>query len=1762
MQDKHVLAASLMLAVAGMFIGTSAAVAGTAVLPDIFREAAQTPGGVLAYVSGLEDEAFRTGDRAPVDARRWTVQGMIFQIDRYRDKEQLLANLPDWLLPPSERGKLGANRGVNAAANDAYAEMLDSAARLYDRPDLAARAAFMREQLHQKGLAVATAPSPSSAVTSTALPSRADLAARVREELTPEIRPGGVDGQLFWNGNAQMFMYPPSFEFAKVPGAVRYRFQVMDDQQYAHIFEAETPTASLKPVWAFVPRGLTAVFCFGLGADGKVCGLAGERRFWKQVPYEPGVYPPAKRPYAQAQRMLCDYILNLPEIADLEKNGKPDLSARSNFSSYPSKMQSAVIRAMLSLSKIAPERKERALKVARIAADYLLARSQPVGTPLEYFTPTYEGDGQLSGTYAGMHMLIYPADAGTAFVNLSRATGEVKYLDAAKRIAATYRRLQGEDGTWYLKMNEKDGSPVSGNRLVPTSVIFFFEALYAATGEAAYRAVADRAFGFIDNGPLKTWNWEGQFEDIRPAESRFQNLTKHNACDTAIYMLKRFPGDKRRLAQAREIVRYAEDQFVVWRQPCRADRAGYKRVQTYPYETWMTPVALEQYNCYFPIDGSVAKLIRTWLALWEAERNPLDLAKARSLGDATVNMQEPSGRVRTYWVPEPGDGTPIGKIARQPAGGDWLGCLQADEWALGLLAGTEAVRFGSSSASGGDTLHAGFVSPPASARPHVWWHWMNGHVTRAGITADLEAMAKAGIGGAQIFDVSDGIPEGEVPFASEAWYDLLAYANDEAKRLGIELALSNCSGWSSSGGPWVRPEDSMKRIVYSETVLRGGERFCGALPQPDAVCGFYRDVATLAFPRPAGETVDLADYGLRSSFKAGDCRAELRFDRPFPLTGLSIDFAVEVRHTDALVTVAVSEDGKTFRDVVAGMTVYPARFGDRDDAVFVPVDAGDVRAVKVTVDLTAATAWPGTVDEGVKTVRPASAKGLESAVQRVVAIRPEARMRIPEFRAKTFSFRSRLHGYPYAPKAGQAIDPARIVNLTDRLGADGSLDWTAPAGGDWIIARFGFTSTGAGPRPATKAGAGLEVDKLSKEALSRFFAGYVDKVLVRLGPVSPTGGLNNVLVDSFEVGCQNWTDGLDRLFKERFGYDLVPWLPLFGNRVVGSAAGAERVLADFRRLVSDLFVENYAGEFQRLCRARGLLFSLEGYGNAPCDDLRYARWCDVPMGEFWAGNASAKSPAARLGGVGNSRFPGFISHVWGQRFVGAEAFTSAQGERWDRDPFAYKAQGDRVFCMGVNRVIYHRWAHQPWTNPANEPGMTMGPHGSHFERTQTWWNDAAPAWLRYQSRCQWMLQEGVAAADVLVFAGDAAPSYGLDLSRWHDHALLGENVLGAGRQWDVCGGEAILASRAEGGEVVVPSGARYKAVALLSHAVPERDVKSALDAFAAQGVPVVPVGVVDETLRGRGIAPDFICRTPSCARDVRWIHRLAPDGSDVYFVALPNEKAVSVDVSFRVAGRVPEIWEPETGAVCVPRIWKASEGRTDVQLDFAPSGAAFVVFRPKRTEGIRAAEAPLASERTVAVDGPWTVEFLDGRGAPSDPVAFETLTPWNERSEDGIRFYSGSAVYRRQVEDPRRGKNERVVLDLGTVKNVAVVTVNGKTFPVLWKPPFTVDITDALVSSLSPLTSHPSPLTLQIKVTNLWPNRLIGDDALPCDAEYGKDGGIVAIPSRLYEGQPSPCGRHTFTTWRLWTKKDALLPSGLIGPVRLGVTSSSDLDRK
>jgi maltose/maltodextrin transport system substrate-binding protein len=635
---------------------------------------------ILVCLDKTERAVFCGADEAV--AERNAILRVIAEIDRKGfDRETgRLVTAPDW----ARRGIIGDDASLRSV-NLAYARLLKASGALYGIADFFARGRTLEESLLSSG-----EPPPAfrdeSAVADEAK-AYYSLMEESRRDLLSTIRPGG-GGAPFWNANARMFVYPPSFDFPAVAGASAYRFEVIDDIHRARLFGAGAPTAPLTPVWAELPVGFATVRCVALDATGGLVGVAGERRFWRAAPFDPMQYPHGKRICREAYRMVIDYLTGWPEIAYLEKHGRPDVSEGSNFTSYPSKMQSAVVNAMLAAAALFPERRERAMKLARISADYLLSTREKPGTPLEGFPATYVGTGQLSGTYAGQHMLVYPADAGSALLGLHAATGEEKYLDAAVAIGRTYLRLQGEDGTWYLKMNAADGSSVGPNRLVPTTVMTFLDALADATGDMAFRAAGERAFAFIERGPLSDWDWEGQFEDIRPAERRYQNLTKHMPCETALYMLRRFPGDKRRIAQARDIIRFAEDQFVVWRAPCRGDGTG-PWTPEYQFFAWRTPAVLEQYNCYSPIDASSAKLIRTYMALYEAEGRALDLAKARALGSSMVNNQDGSGRIRTYWIPEPGEDDPLSGAVRLPRGGDWFNCMYADAVALRLLAEKE-----------------------------------------------------------------------------------------------------------------------------------------------------------------------------------------------------------------------------------------------------------------------------------------------------------------------------------------------------------------------------------------------------------------------------------------------------------------------------------------------------------------------------------------------------------------------------------------------------------------------------------------------------------------------------------------------------------------------------------------------------------------------------------------------------------------------------------------------------------------------------------------------------------------------------------------------------------------------------------------------------------------------------------------------------------------------------------------------------------------
>lgn len=483
---------------------------------------------------------------------------------------------------------------------------------------------------------------------------RAALIARdVAADLAQAVRPGGVNGRPFWNANAIMFMYPPAFDFkpmASLNGktSLMYDFEVHDANGRFHNFWAESPQVPLTNVWAKLPTGFTTVTC--RAAEGGIRRVTvGTRAFWKSAPFT-GDYPKAKRPYAESARMAFDYVLNAPSVRYFAEKGELDPSFFFNV--YPTKMLASIANAACAMAAADEGRRAEATALARKAVDWLIAHGEKTDAPLPHFPPTYRGTGATAGKYAGQVMMIYPASAANAYLKVHALTGEGRYLEEAEGIAAVYVRLQGADGTWPLKMTLADGKPVGDNRLIPVATVLpMLEKLAKLTGKAEYRRAADRALASVLDARVSNWNWEGQFEDV-PPNAPYTDMTKHDACATAIYLANNFPKDAGKMSLARDLLRFAEDQFVCWEKPY--DVPGYSRESSMlDLRNWTVPGVLEQYFWYNPIDASSAKLINTYLALWRAERKPLDLAKARALGDVLTRVQWNDGGMPTEWALNP-----------------------------------------------------------------------------------------------------------------------------------------------------------------------------------------------------------------------------------------------------------------------------------------------------------------------------------------------------------------------------------------------------------------------------------------------------------------------------------------------------------------------------------------------------------------------------------------------------------------------------------------------------------------------------------------------------------------------------------------------------------------------------------------------------------------------------------------------------------------------------------------------------------------------------------------------------------------------------------------------------------------------------------------------------------------------------------------------------------------------------------------------------
>jgi hypothetical protein len=620
-------------------------------------------------------------------------------------------------------------------------------------------------------------------------------------------------------------------------------------------------------------------------------------------------------------------------------------------------------------------------------------------------------------------------------------------------------------------------------------------------------------------------------------------------------------------------------------------------------------------------------------------------------------------------------------------------------------------------------LERGFINPPASAKPRTWWHWISGNISSEGITADLEAMKRIGLGGAQIFTVDQSAVKGPVVFMSPEWKALVKHAIKEAGRLDLEIAMEACDGWCESGGPWVPASESMQQIVWSEKQVRGSQKVPLNLPQPPPVRDFYEDIVLVAFPTPEG-SARIAPVKVTSSDPKFDGRKVIASGSPHTKIAVSPDKPqwIKLEYAVPATFRSIQWDGKL------GGGTWEIQKSD-DGAHFHKICAVDSRSASFEP----ATAkffriWREKSPANKRADKALMVDSLDFGGAQLNLLEARTGME-HKIDAKAFV------GMNLKPQ--EVVNPKNIVNLT------GQQEWEAPPG-NWTILRIGHTSTGATTHPSTRQG--LECNKLSTIAVEHHIHNMFDSIFAE-SPKSVGTTFHDILLDSWEAGCENWTSLMPEEFKKRRGYDLAPWLSALTGQIIGSAEETQRFLWDYRRTLADLVAENHYGTIQKFAHEHhmGLASEAAGIGMPTVvDQLLCKKYTDIPMGEFWVNSSREQN-------IDDTKEAASAAHLYGQNIAAAESFTSTpQTAAWKNDPYSLKALGDEEFCLGINRFVFHRYAHQPWLD--RKPGMSMGPWGINFEKSNTWW-DQGVAWIDYISRCQYLLQRGRFYADLCYFYG-------------------------------------------------------------------------------------------------------------------------------------------------------------------------------------------------------------------------------------------------------------------------------------------------------------------------------------------------------------------------------------------------------------------------
>lgn len=1013
-----------------------------------------------------------------------------------------------------------------------------------------------------------------------------------------------------------------------------------------------------------------------------------------------------------------------------------------------------------------------------------------------------------------------------------------------------------------------------------------------------------------------------------------------------------------------------------------------------------------------------------------------------------------------------------------------------------------------------------FMSPSEKAAPWTFWYWMYGCVTDEGIRLDLNAMRDAGIKGFYLMpikDVSDGAQyNGTSRQLSAEWWKRIDTVYNTANELGLEMGIHFSDGFALGGGPWITPEESMQRIVWSDTIVEGGKQEI-TLPRPACKENYYEDITTFAYP---------ADYiddrkpkaSVEFPFRSSEpCDIIMSYDEPYTLRSVEIVTGGNNYQAHRF-KVYASDDGTNYRFV---REISPARQGWQN------TDAYATYAIPATTARYFKFHWtPEGSDPGSEDMDAAKWKPNLKIADIVLGSEPT----IDGYEGKSGKVWRVSEYFPVADN--ECIPKDQVINLTGKLLSSDFLDKPFSINlpkGRWHILRIGHTTTGH-VNATGGGGRGLECDKFSRKAIKKQFDNWFASIYNRAPKEIAKKVLTRIHVDSWECGSQNWSDNFADEFRRRRGYDLMPWLPLYAGVPIGTSEESEKVLRDIRLTIAELINDIFFDEVSTLGKQYGCKLSAECVAPTMVSDgLLHYQHADYPMGEFWLNSPTHDKLNDMLDAVSGA-------HIYGKNIIQAEGFTEVRGT-WDEDFALLKPLLDRNYCTSINALVFHVNTHNPWTD--RRPGMTLDGIGTFFQRDNTWWKEM-PAFTGYISRCQALLQYGKPVVDIAVYTGDETPRRSILPERlitslpglYSDQVKDSEakrlanagqpievspvgvthtaNMTKAehwvnplrGYRYDSFNHDVLGKSQVKGGRLVTPGGMEYSALVIpqARKMNPGRIVNcwNTIDSIEKWGVPVIREPWEKADLASLGIKKDAVL-----PEGIDFTHRTA-EGADIYFMSNQTGKQMTFKPVFRVERTYRYLADAVTG-----KVYNAGESVT------LPAGGSLFYILSDDAVPAKLTAMPTQSTTLTTLDkNKWNISFEE----TGKKITASQLIDWSKSTEKEVKYYSGHATYKTTFRLGRKPKNGTVMLNLGTVANAATVYVNGQKCGTAWTAPYAVDITKAVKRGNN---------TLEITVVNTWANALQGND----------------LGTPPYEG--------IWTNGKYRRASKELLAAGLLGPVTI-----------